>query len=99
MLVSRVVVRVRPLTEAEEGEGHGVALSCLDDKRTVQIDPLSSEDGKRIAQSFSMDASVPPDASQVSMHYAAVCCDSAREGRICSWLDGRRLSLRFRPAP
>lgn len=71
-LVSRVVARVRPLTEAEQGEGHAVALSCLEDNRTVQIDPLSSEDGKRVAQSYSLDASVPPDASQVCTRHSFV---------------------------
>ena len=65
MLAGRVVVRVRPLTETEQGHGHGVAVSCCDDNRTVQIDPLNAEDGKRIAQNFSLDASVPPEASQV----------------------------------
>ena len=61
----RVVARVRPLTQAEESSGHGVALACLDDARTVQIDLLPSDNGKRVAQSYSLDASIPPEASQV----------------------------------
>jgi hypothetical protein len=60
----RVVARVRPLTEAEESSGHAVALSCLDDARTVQIEMQASEKGNRIAQSFCLDASIPPEASQ-----------------------------------
>ena len=78
----RVVARVRPLTEGEEGEGHSVGLSCLDDARTVQIDTLPGDDGRRVAQSYSLDASVPPDASQVCVRgracdtYACVCAPS-----------------------
>jgi hypothetical protein len=61
----RVVARIRPLTEAEEGSGHGVALSCLDDLKTIHIDQQHGNDGKRVAQSYSLDAIIPPDASQV----------------------------------
>ena len=59
-----MVARVRPLTEAEESSGHAVALACLDDARTVQIEMQASEKGNRIAQSFCLDASIPPEASQ-----------------------------------
>ena len=53
------------MTESEEGGGHGVALSCLEDAQTVQIVSLPGDEGRRVAQSYSLDASVPPDASQV----------------------------------
>jgi len=65
----RVVARVRPLTQGEHDVGHVVGLTCLDDARTVHIDTPPGEDGKRVTQSYSLDVSVPPEASQV-----CVCC-------------------------
>jgi hypothetical protein len=79
MCVCRVVVRVRPLTETEEGGGHIVGLSCLEDARTVQIDLPSGDNGKRIAQSYSLDASIPPEASQVCVYVLCARSAPARE--------------------
>lgn len=60
----RVVVRVRPLMESEVDKCT-LALACLDDARTVQINLPPGDNGKRISQSYSLDASIPPEASQV----------------------------------
>ena len=90
----RVVARVRPLTESEEGGGHGVALSCLEDAQTVQIVSLPGDEGRRVAKSYSLDASVPPDASQVRVLACALvhtrshphaCADCERSRKIPCW--------------
>ena len=62
-------MRVRPLTDAERDSGEKAALLCLDDQRTVHIDQPPGEDRTlrstgRVVQSYSLDASIPPDASQ-----------------------------------
>jgi hypothetical protein len=86
-----VVVRVRPLRESQEEGCHGVALSCLEDAQTVQIVSLPGDEGRRVAQSYSLDASVPPDASQVRVLACALvqarsrshaCADCSRSKKM-----------------
>ena len=71
-----------------------MALSCLEDAQTVQIVSLPGDEGRRVAQSYSLDASVPPDASQVRVLACALvhtrsplhaCADCERSKKMPYW--------------
>lgn len=65
-----VVARTRPITPAEDAKGYSVAVTCLDDNRTVEIvgeipDTFDRKKGpKAVCQQYALDGAVPPHASQ-----------------------------------